>query len=92
MKITLHGVGHEIVVFYSGNLFRTCTKFSLSGIYFIFRQSQDMKIIESTHATFNMGNCKDDHIPTFMWDKKTNLPSHILAPFLHIKVLTHQDA
>jgi hypothetical protein len=74
MKITLHGVGHEIVVFYSGNSFRSCTKFSLFRIYFIFLQSQDLKIIESTHATFNMGNCEDGHIPTFMWDNKTILP------------------
>ena len=34
---------------------------------------QDIKLSESTHATFKMGKCEESQIPTCMLDNKANL-------------------
>lgn len=36
-----------------------------------------------------MGKYVDDHIPTCMLNNEMNLPSHMMTPLLHMKVLGH---
>ena len=43
-------------------------------------------------ATFEMGKCEDNCIPTCMFNNKTNMFSHVLDHVLHMNVLRQQDA
>ena len=42
------------------------------GFDFISLESQDRKFDLSNHATFKMGKCEDDHVPTCMLDNEAN--------------------
>lgn len=71
------------------SLFKPCSKFwNVLGFVSIFQESQDIKCNKSSHATFKLSDCNDDHIPlAFLTTRQ--IYSHMLHPLPHMEVLGH---